>query len=531
MKREGQFLASLVAAMSQPGFYPERPAKIEIIQTHISYVFIAGDAVYKIRKPIRFAFLDYSSLERRYHFSQEEVRLNRRLAPHVYLGVFAIVYREGGFVLGEQVSAPDGPDVVEYAVKMRRLPEDRMLERLVGEGRVGKEEIRRIADRIAEFHLSASTECAAKYGEPSAIWQAVSENLAECEPFVGETVSKPEYEKIARFVRGFAETHRELFRQRISQGRVREGHGDLRCEHICLSDGIVVFDCVEYSEQLRYCDVASDVGFLAMDLDRLGASALGDELVAAYVEKTGDRALFELLRFYKCHRAVVRGKVQSLKSREAEVSEAERDKARNLALMCFRLAYQYVRGAEPALVAVCGLAGTGKSTVARTLARHTGFVVFNSDVIRKRLFGLDPTSRTGAGYGAGIYDPHATERTYDALLAAAAKTLADGKGVIVDATFKDAAHRWRFVAMARRLSVPVVFVECRADESEVMRRLLARERRADEVSDATMEVYARQKAEFAPFGEAYDHCHLVVDGRKDPERIALRIEAYLDNLR
>ncbi len=531
MKREGQFLASLVAAMSQPGFYPERPATVEIIQTHISYVFIAGDAVYKIRKPMRFAFLDYSSLERRYHFSEEEVRLNRRLAPHVYLGVFAILYREGRFVPGAQVSTPDGPDVVEYAVKMRRLPEERMLERLVREGLVGKEEMRRIAGKIAEFHLIASAEFAAKYGEPSAILQAVSENLAECEPFVGETVPKPEYEKIARFVRGFAETHQKLFRERISQGRVREGHGDLRCEHICLTDGIVIFDCVEFSEQLRYCDVASDIGFLAMDLDRMGASALGDELVAAYVERSGDAHLFELLRFYKCHRAVVRGKVQSLKSRETEVSEAERDKARQRALTSFDLAYRYARGADPALVAVCGLAGTGKSTIAKALARHTGFVILNSDVIRKRLFGLDPTSRAGTGYGAGIYDPQATERTYDELLAAAEKTLCEGKGAIVDATFKDAAHRPRFVEMARRLGVPVVFVECRADEREVMRRLSARERRAEEVSDATTEVYARQKAEFAPFGEAYDRCHLVVDAQDDPERIAFRIEAYLDNLR
>lgn len=406
-----------------------------------------------------------------------------------------------------------------------------MLERLVREGRVGKEEMRGIADKIAEFHLTASTERAAKYGAPSAIWQAVRENLAECEPFVGETVSRAEYEKIVRFVRRFAEAHHGLFRERISNGRVREGHGDIRCEHICLSGGIVIFDCIEFSEQLRYCDVASDVGFLAMDLDRLGASALGDELVAAYVEKTGDKALFNLLRFYKCHRAVVRGKVQSLKSREAEVSEAERDKARSLALMCFRLAYRYVRGAEPALVAVCGLAGTGKSTIAGALARHTGFEVFNSDVIRKRLFGLDPTSHPSAGYGAGIYDPHATERTYDALLAEAERAVREEKGAIVDATFKDAAHRCRFVEMARRLSVPVVFVECRADESEVMRRLLERERRADEVSDATIEVYVRQKAEFAPFSEAYDRCHLVVDGQDDPERIALRIEAYLDNLR
>ena len=531
MNRNEPLLPALIAAMSRPEFYPERPKRVELIQTHISCVFLAGEVVYKIRKPVRFAFLDYSTLKQRYHFSQEEVRLNRRLAPSVYLGVFPILYQGDGFALGEQVSSLGGPKVAEYAVKMRRLPDDRILERLVRENRAGKDDMARIADKLAEFHASAAADHACTYGAPTATWQAVLGNIEECESCVGETLSRREFQRIEDFLRRFMETHKDLLRERMAQGRVREGHGDLRCEHICLEDGIIVFDCLEFSERLRYCDVASDLAFLAMDLDRMEAPGLADKLVAAYAARTGDKALSELMRFYKCHRAAVRGKVETLKSHEAEVPHQERERSRELAQTCFRLAHHYASGAVPALVLVCGLAGTGKSTIAKALAGHTGFEVFNSDVIRKRLLGLDPTVHVSAEYRAGIYDDRSTELTYGALLAEAEKSLRDGKGVIVDATFKDPAHRRPFVELGARRRVPVLFVECRADEDEVLRRLLERNQRPDEVSDATREVYLRQKAEFVPISEVHDRCHVVVEGKPDSTQVALRIEALLDRLR
>ena len=271
MNRNEPLLAALIAAMSRPEFYRERPRTVELIQTHISCVFLAGEMVYKIRKPVRFAFLDYSTLKQRYHFSREEVRLNRRLAPSVYLGVFPVLYQGDGFVLGEQASSLGGPEVAEYAVKMRRLPDDRILERMVRENRAGKADMARIADKLAEFHAGAASDHACTYAAPTATWQAVLGNIEECESCVGETLSRQEFERIEDFLRRFMEIHRDLLRERMAQGRVREGHGDLRCEHICLEDGIIVFDCLEFSERLRYCDVASDLAFLAMDLDRLEA--------------------------------------------------------------------------------------------------------------------------------------------------------------------------------------------------------------------------------------------------------------------
>jgi uncharacterized protein len=292
-----------------------------------------------------------------------------------------------------------------------------------------------------------------------------------------------------------------------------------------------LFSSLEFSERFRYGDVASDLAFLAMDLDRLEASQLADILVAAYSAESQDQGLFELMRFYKCHRAAVRGKVSTLKSHEAEITDDERERSKEVAFTCFRLAHRYASGAMPALVIVCGLSGTGKSTVAKALAQRIGFEVFNSDVIRKRQAGFDSTARASAAYRAGIYDERSTEITYAALVTEAEKSLREKSGAIVDATFKNPAHRRPFVELGARLGVPVMFVECRVDESEVRRRLLEREQTPDAASDANWEVYLRQKAEFAPITEVDERSHLVIDGKMNPSEIAGKIEAALEKLR
>ena len=320
-------LPPLVAAMMAPGFYRHRPARVELRQTHISYVLLAGAYVYKIKKPVRFAFLDYGTLERRRHFCEEEVRLNRRLAPDVYLGVVPLIERAGSFELGEGAVATPGWTTVEYAVRMRRLPDDRMLDRLLKAGRVREEDLRAVARRLASFHSAASTEDAPLFGAPDAVARTLEENFEETEPLVGRTISEPDFAAIRRYSTRFLAENREVFKVRIREGRVREGHGDLRAEHVCLIDGVVVFDCVEFSKRLRYCDVSSELAFLAMDLDFLGAPVLARDLIRAYAGATGDETLTALLPFYQCYRAYVRGKVESLKSMEAEVPGGERERA------------------------------------------------------------------------------------------------------------------------------------------------------------------------------------------------------------
>lgn len=504
-------LPALAAAMREPGFYPHRPASVEFKQTHISYLFLAGEYVYKVKKPVRFPFLDYSTLEKRLHFCREEVRLNRRLAPDVYLGVARISRAPDGYRLDDADAKTDMPPV-EYAVRMVRLPEERLLDRLAASGRVTPEEIRAIARKLVSFHRSAASDRAALYGAPEAIRRQVEENFRETEAFVGRTVSERMLGRARDYSLDFLAAHRALFEARVKEGKVREGHGDLRSEHICLVPGLPIFDCVEFSEPFRYGDAASEIAFLAMDLDFLDASDLAEKLAAACAEIGKDNALRQLLPFYRCYRAYVRGKVESLKAGEPEVPETEQENARLRAERYFFLADRYVRGpARPALAIVFGLVASGKSTVARRLADATGFRVFNSDVVRKRLAQVRPTERASADYRAGIYSDAFTRRTYQTLLDEAERNLRAGRGVIVDATFRDPAQRRLFLERATAAGWPLLFIECRAGEKEILRRLEERERTGDRVSDAGREVFLRMREEFVPPDEIPDHMRITLD--------------------
>ncbi|HKN15055.1 MAG TPA: AAA family ATPase [Candidatus Binatus sp.] len=519
--------------MMRRGFYPDSPAHVELKQTHISYVFIAGDFVYKVKKPVHFPFLNCSMLTQRFLFCCEEVRLNARLSPRVYLGVFAVLKRGDSFVLGPGVTA-EHPEAVEYAVKMRRLPEDRMLDVLLAAGQVDSDTIRAIAARIAEFHASAPSNRGWTYGSAAAVWRSVIEDIAQDEVFVGHTLRQFQFATIDAFCRAFITAHWRVLNDRALAGRVREGHGDLRAEHICLlgteKKEIDVIDCVEFSERLRYGDVASEIAFLAMDLDRLGAPLLADQLVEDYAEITGDEELAVFVPFYKCYRASVRGKVESLRSLEREVGDAERERARQLASSYFALAWRYARGAAPALIVLCGLSGSGKSTVARMLQHRKGFRAINSDRVRKRLASVSPHEHVRTDYGANIYSDKFTKITYDAMLAEAEKLLNEGCGAILDATFKTSADRQLALALAARRRVPVLFIECVVSPDEAIRRLTERASAEREVSDATPKVYERQRAEFEPIREIPPRNHLRLDTARQREHLVAEIEAALERL-
>ncbi len=516
----------------RPEFYPDSPARVELKQTHISYVFIAGETVFKVKKPVHFAFLDCSKLARRFHYCTEEVRLNARLSPRVYLGVFAILKRARSFVLGPEVRV-EHPEAVEYAVKMRRLPEDRMLDRLLAAGQVESRTIRAIAARIADFHASAPSKHGWAYGSAAAIWRGVIEDIAQNQDFIGHTLRQDQFTAIDAFCRAFITAHWRPLNERARQGRVREGHGDLRAEHICLEGNeneIEVIDCVEFSEQLRYGDVASEIAFLAMDLERLGAPRLAEELVEAYAEIAGDEELALFVPFYKCYRACVRGKVESLRSLEREVGAAQSERACQLARSYFELAWRYARGASPALIVVCGLSGSGKSTVARMLQHRKGFEIINSDRVRKRLAAVSAHEHVHSDYGTDIYSGRFTRITYGAMLGEAESLLSDGRGAILDATFKASADRQRALAIAARCGVPVLFVECVVSEDEAIRRLERRASIPGEVSDATVEVYERQRAEFEPLGEIAAQNRLRIDTTRPREYLAAEIDAALERL-
>jgi aminoglycoside phosphotransferase family enzyme/predicted kinase len=494
--------------MLRPDFYPHRPSTIELVQTHISYVLLAGEEVYKVKKSVRFSFLDFSTPAQRRYYCEEEVRLNRRLAPDVYRGVVAIAATDDGFRLTDT----DDPKVVDWAVWMRRLPEERMLSELLVRDEVEIEQIGAIAAKLVEFHRAAdSSPQITANGAPELLAELMRRDFAEVERFRGSAVSREDDEAIQSFCLRFVEERAELLRRRQDEGWIRDCHGDLRADHICLTDGIAIFDCIEFEPRFRYRDVAAEIGFLAMDIDYRGHREYAERLVSTYATMAGDRHLPELLPLYQCYLAYIRGKVDSLKSVESEVPEEDRAAARESAAAHFALAYRYTWSTSALVVAVGGLSGSGKTTLAEVLCRRTGFAHFNSDRIRKELAGLPADEMLRGAAVSGLYTDERTDETYAALLRKAGEVLKRRGGVVVDATFQRRSDRDALVEIARDRDVPLLFVECVCAEPEIRRRLDERAARGVGASDADWEIYRTQVVRGALFDEGETVPRLTVD--------------------
>jgi uncharacterized protein len=461
----------MLRALADPAFYPHRPAQVEHVQTHISHVFLAGPYVYKLKKAVHFSFLDARMAARRRALCEDELRLNWRLAMPIYLGVLPITREHDGRL----ALAGDGP-VLDHVVWMRRLPASRMLDRLVTEGAADAGMLGRLARLLADFHASApGGSTVAAHASPEAIlgdWRKV---LALAAPLVGGVLPAATHTVLASFGQAFLAQHDALLRKRQAAGhRIREGHGDLRAEHVCVIDapvpavpphapiepGVYVVDCVEFSYGLRCIDVASEVAFLTMDLERLGRPDLAEVFVDAYLAASGDQDLGTLLPFYCAYRACVRGAIEGLKAGEAEVDPADRVAAAGRARHYFALAQRYAwRAQRPAVIACCGLSGSGKTTLAGALAEATGFVHLSSDVIRRQ--GAPSSSSTP--YGTGLYAPAARAAVYARLCDETDGALAASRGVVADATFLRRADRDALAAVAARRGRPLIFLDCHAD--------------------------------------------------------------------
>ncbi len=330
-------LPALVQALLTPEAYPHCPREVKLVQTQMSFIFLIGDYVYKVKKAVDLGYLDYTTLERRKHFCHQELILNRRLCPDVYLEVVAITEENG------KISVGGGGEVIEYAVKMRQLPQERTMDQMLRSNQVSKEMVAMVAQRLADFHQHAETgPQIASYGDLPIVVTNTEENFAQTEKYIGVSIAKEKYEAIKRYTDNFIEKNASLFRQRAERGRVRDCHGDLHAAHVCFTDGICIFDCIEFNERFRYCDVASEIAFLAMDLDYHGRPDLSRHFVKSYEEFSGDRELGLLLDFYKCYRAYVRGKVESFKLDDPLIPKEERARVLAVAQSYFDLAESYI---------------------------------------------------------------------------------------------------------------------------------------------------------------------------------------------
>lgn len=482
-------LASLISELSDPGRYPFPVTDVDVRQTHISVVFLAGQFVYKIKKPVKLSFLDFSTLDQRRHFCNEEVRLNRRLAPDVYLGVLPVT-DDGSGVRFEGTG-----QTVEWAVKMRRLPEAATLEQRVLRAEIDAAQVRPLAHRLAEFHATAArSDAIAAFGRFEIVARNIRENFAVSAPMIGRTISAAVHERLVTLTEHLLDEFKTMIDSRAARGVPCDTHGDLHLDHVYLFPDrpppadLVIIDCIEFNERFRYTDPIADMAFLAMDFEFHGRHDLAAVLTESYFQARDDAEGQRLLSLYVSYRAAVRGKVDGLQLDEQEIPETARDAAQVRARGHWLLALGALEAPSrrPGLVLVSGLPGTGKSTLASRLAERANFQVLRSDVVRKELAGVRAKSTAGVEIGEGIYTPEWTDRTYAECLRRADELLFEGKRVIVDANFLEETRRNDFFDAALRWGVPVLFLLCEADPVAVKARL---EARRGDASDANWEVY------------------------------------------
>lgn len=488
--------AGLVTAGGEVGA-PGEPAAVE---THISVLVFTGERVLKLRKPVRFGFLDFSDREARAEDCRREVVLNRRLAPDVYLGVADLVL--------------DGRPV-DHAVVMRRLPTSRRLSVLLGNPSAARPCVRQVARLLAGFHArtarSKLIDAAATVDALTAGWNA---NFREVAPFVGDVLHAPTDAAIVEMVERYLAGRGALVQDRIDRGQICDGHGDLQAADVfCLDDGPRILDCIEFDDRLRYADVAADLAFLLMDLERLGAPALAGALRSDYEELAGTTLPASLLHHYVAARAYVRAKVGCLRAAQGDAAAADGARA------VHRLAAEHLRAATVRLVLVGGLPGTGKSVLAAGLGDVLDAVVLRTDEVRRDLDGGTGGAVDGGpaggdgGYGVGRYGPRSTEATYRTVLDRAERTLAMGRSVVVDASFVD--ERWRQLArsVATRTASALGEIELHVDPALAASRIERRRRRGDLVSEATPAVAASMAAVADPWPSA-----MPIDASGTPQR-------------
>lgn len=485
-------IRNLLKSLLKPSAYPEETSRVEMLQTHVSWLFLTDLYVYKVKKPVDFGFLNFSTIDRRRFYCNEEVRCNRRLCPDIYLGVVELNRDSNG------VRFEGHGEVIDYAVKMKRLPAEGMLENMIRKGEATTEDIEKVAAVIAEFHKNAAvTPEIASYGESEKILANWKENFEAARQFNGLTISAIETALIQKWVLSFIEQHTKLFQQRAREGFVRECDGDIHLQNICIRNGnIHIFDCIEFNERYRNCDTAADIAFLIMDLEFHGCRQFADTALGTYLEHSGDRGAVPLINFYKTYRAFVRGKVESLCAISKDTPEADRELSKQRAKLYFRLVRGYIERSrlKTAIFITCGLMGTGKSTLASQLALELGIQVFSSDRTRKELAGLPPEQKTGDAFKNGLYSQKNTEKTYARLVELASAELDQQHSVIIDACFPSRKIRALFSQLAQTYTTcDFVILHLNCSEPEIRRRLSERDALDYSISDGRIELLKDQQ--------------------------------------
>lgn len=511
---------SLITSLMHPDQFDPPPKKCVLIETHISWVILAGSYAYKIKKALDLGFLDFSTLEKRRFFCEEELRLNKRLAPDIYLSVVPIT----GSV--EQAQWGGEGKVIEYAVKMRAFPQEAQLDRTLALEGLQPVQVDILARWIGDFHaLAEVAKEKSNFGDPDIIFQPIEENFRQLREHITDVKILHTLAELEQWSEATFKILHPVFCQRKIDGFVRECHGDMHLQNIAWQDDTpIVFDCIEFSPSLRWIDVISDVAFLLMDLQDRQEPQLAQRFLNNYLEYTGDYGGVSVLRFYQVYRALVRAKIDAIRADQPGISSAEQAKAKEDFTDYLQLACGYIQPIRPQLIITRGVSASGKSTVSKTLLEHLGALRIRSDVERKRLFGIGADDAGKAAVGEGMYTTEATEKTYRTLEELAGQVLDADYSVIVDAVFLHHHERRRFKKLAESREVPFVIVECTAGAETLRARIVQRK---NDVSDADLKVLEMQLSKWQPLDNKESSYAITVDttNQVDTRSLAAQIKA------
>ncbi|HLO84893.1 MAG TPA: AAA family ATPase [Nostocaceae cyanobacterium] len=482
-------LPALIEQMLQPGFYPHPVTEpIQLIQTHGSYVLLTGNYVYKVKKPVNFGFLDYSTLEKRQHFCQEEFRLNQRGAGELYLEVVPVT------LVGEKYHLAGTGEAVEYVLKMRQFTQDCLFSSLFEQGKLNEILLENLGRIVAQYHArSEINDYISTFGQVAKVRVAFDENYQQTENYIGKAQTQTQFEETKAYTDKFFAERAELFNQRIANHFIRECHGDLHLRNIALwQEKILLFDCIEFNEPFRFVDVMYDVAFTVMDLEARGIKDLANVFLNSYLEETGDWEGAQVLPLYLSRQAYVRAKVTSFLLDDPSVPTNAKEEAAKTAANYYKQAWEYTKSQQGKLILMSGLSGSGKSTTARYLARQLNGIHLRSDAVRKHLAGIPLLERGGSE----IYTTEMTQKTYNRLLELGIKLANEGWTVILDAKYDRQNFRQEAIAQATKHQLALQIIHCTAPIEVLQQRLV--NRRGD-IADATADLLTSQVQQAEPF--------------------------------
>jgi uncharacterized protein len=498
-------LPPVIQAMLSSDFYPHPVQEpIELIQTHISYVLLTGDYVYKLKKPVNFGFLNFSTLELREHFCHEELRLNQRGAAPLYREVLAITKN------GDRYELNGSSEVVEYAIKMVQFPQENLFITLFENGKITTKEMESLGKVVAELHQQTTTnDYIRSFGEIPKIRQSIDENYEQTSKYVGTVQTSEQLAATRSYTDNFFAGRQEIFKKRVDQDKIRECHGDLHLRNICFyQDQILLFDCIEFNEPFRFVDVMYDIGFAVMDLEARGRKDLANAFLNTYIEQTGDWEGLQVLPLYLSRQAYVRAKVTSFLLDDPNIPENDKEQAAKTASHYYKLAWEYTQPKQGKLTLMSGLSGSGKSTTGRKIAQETSAIHLRSDAVRKHLGGVKLTEKGEQS----LYSPEMTKKTYSRLLELGIMLIKQGFNVILDAKYDRVSLRSEVLNTAQKQQIPVEIVYCTTSE-EILRDRL--QKRTGDIADAGADLLQSQIDQWEDFTDSEKQYLQVIDTSKN----------------